>query len=388
MLFSNIGSQYYVTAARKLARTTCKTCVSCQKIAATPEQQLMGQLPDYRVSETQSFVKVGVDYAGHFMLKTDQRRKAPEYKAWLAVFICMATKGVHLEIIDSATTEGFLATLRNLICRRGPPSDIYSDNGVGARNDLELLYEWLQQSEKDESLRNFLLDNRITWHMTPKRAPHFGGLWEAAVKAAKYHLKRIIGEQVLTFKEFNSVIIQVEACMNSRPLMHQYCHSPDGIEPLTAAHLLIGRALMAYPETEIDLSMAQTERWTLCQQIVQGFWKRWSKECLQQMQAYYKWKKKKPNLAVGDVVLLRDKSYFQTHWGLARVVELFPGRDGLVRSVDVVTCKVKQPDQKEKRRNPLSSFKSRKTTLRRPITSLSLLIKATGSFHQGEDVGA
>ena len=158
--------------------------------------------------------------------------------------------------------------------------------------------------------------------------------------------------------------------------MKQYCHSPDGIEPLTAAHLLIGRGLMAYLETEVDLSMAQTERWTLCQQIVQGFWKRWSRECLSQMQAHYKWRKKRPNLAVGDVVLLRDKTYFQTHWGLARVVELFPGKDGLVRSVDVVICKVKQPEKMPKRKNPLSRFKSRKTTLRRPITSLSLLLKA------------
>ena len=385
MLFSTVGSTYYVTGARQLARTICKRCVLCQKIAATAEQQLMGQLPTPRVTESQAFVIVGVDYAGPFTLKMDRRRKAPEYSAWLAVFVCMATKGVHLEVIDSANTESFLATLRNFIGRRGPPSDIYSDNGgnfKGASNDHQKFFQWLESSDTVESLRNFLLSNKIRWHTIPERAPHFGGLWEAAVKSAKYHLKRIMGDQVLTFKEFNSVAIQIEACLNSRPLMNQYCHSPDGIEPLTAAHLLIGRGLMAYPETEVDLNVAQTERWTLCQQIVQGFWKRWSKECLNQMQAHYKWKNKRPNLSVGDVMLLKDKTYFQTHWGLARIVKLYPGEDGLVRSIDVKVCTVKKPD-KSKPRIPLDKLKSRTTIFRRPISRLSLFISAGRELPSG-----
>ena len=385
MLFSTIGSNYYVTAARRLAKTICRQCVVCQKIAATTEQQLMGQLPAPRVTESQSFIIIGVDYAGPFTLKTDRKRKAPEYSAWLAVFVCFATKGVHLEVIDSATTESFLATLRNLICRRGAPSDIYSDNGPnfkGAKNDLNEFYKWLESSETTEALRNFLLSHKITWHNIPERAPHFGGLWEAAVKSAKFHLKRIMGKQVLTYKEFNSVAIQIEACLNSRPLMHQYCHSPDGVEPLTAAHLLIGRRIMAYPETEVDLAVTQTERWTLCQQIVQAFWKRWSKECLNQLQAQYKWRNKRPNLAVGDVVLIRDKTYFQTHWGLARVVKLYPGEDGLVRSVDVKVCTVKKPDQ-SKPRIPLDKLKSRTSIFRRPIFKLSLLISAGRDLPSG-----
>ena len=134
---------------------------------------------------------------------------------------------------------------------------------------------------------------------------------------------------------------------------------------------------MAYPETELDLTVAQTKRWTLCQSLVQGFWKRWSKEYLSQLQAKYKWKTEKPNLAVGDIVLMKDSSYFQTHWGLARVVKLHPGEDGLVRAVDVAVCKVTRPDSTGKKKNiPLSQMKVKTATFRRPVCKLSLLLSA------------
>ena len=133
MLFSNVGSTYYVTGARQLARTVCKRCVVCQKIAAKAEQQLMGQLPEPRVTEGPGFIIVGVDYAGPFDLKTDRRRKAPTYKGYLAVFVCFASKGVHLEVVDGMTTEAFLSALKNFIGRRGPPSHIMEGTSEGQR---------------------------------------------------------------------------------------------------------------------------------------------------------------------------------------------------------------------------------------------------------------
>ena len=196
------------------------------------------------------------------------------------------------------------------------------------------------------------------------------------MKSAKYHLKRVVGAQALTYDELNTIVIQVEACLNSRPLIEQNCHSPDGAEALTAAHLLIGKGLMAYPETEIDLKVAQTERWTLCQALVQSFWKRWSKEYLSQLQASHKWKSAKPNLEVGDVILMKDSSSFQTHWGLARVVKTYPGEDRLVRAVDVKVSKVTLPDKPGKNPIPPDKMKTKTSILRRPVSKLALLVPA------------
>ena len=165
--------------------------------------------------------------------------------------------------------------------------------------------------------------------------------------------------------------------------MDQNCHSPDGMETLTPVHLLIGKSLMAYLETEIDLKVAHSERWTLCQALVQGFWKRWSKEYLSQLQANHKWKSARPNLTVGDVVLMKDSSSFQTHWGLARVVRTYPGEDGLVRAVDVTVCKVVLPDKPGKKPTPVDKMKVKTSVLRRPVSKLSLLVPAGRSLPSG-----
>ena len=123
----------------------------------------------------------------------------------------------------------------------------------------------------------------MVWHTIPARAPNFGGLWEAAVKSAKFHLKRVIGKQVVSFEEMLTITCQVEACLNSRPLGVQHCQNPEGIEPLTPGHFLTGAPLTAYPDTGTKTQMTLTKRWTLCQQITHDFWRRWSAEHLQQL---------------------------------------------------------------------------------------------------------
>ena len=313
LLSSSVGEDYYVTGAKQLARKICKKCITCQMKAATAESQLMGQLPASRVTPAPAFHTTGVDYAGPFILKRGYTRKPQLVKGYLAVFICFATKA---EVVKDLTTEAFLSAMKRFVSRRGLPRDIHSDNGgnfLGAKKDLQEFYQMLATTKMTEALRSFFLDNLVTWHTIPERAPHFGGLWEAAVKSAKYHLKRVVGDQRLTYEELSIVTAQVEACLNSRPLTSSHSHSPDGVQPLTSGHLLIGKSMVAYPESEIDRKIALSERWTLCQSMVQQFWKRCSREYVQQLQASHKWKTARPNLAVGDVVLMKDTSAFQTH---------------------------------------------------------------------------
>ena len=378
LLLSSVGTEYFVTGAKRLAQTICRACVDCKKVSATAEQQLMGDLPEDRVTESPGFHSVGIDYAGPFQLKTSKLRTAPKIDSYLAIFVCFATKGVHIEVVTGLTTEAFLAAMRRFVSRRGLPKNVYSDNGSnfrGAKKELEKLYMWMNDSDMTTSLKSFFLDNHTTWHCIPERAPHFGGLWEAAVKSAKNHLKRVIGEQSLTFEEMNTVVVQIEACLNSRPLLEQQSHNTDGIQPITPAHLLIGKALKAYPEQELDPKTTCRGRWILCQSIVQSFWKRWSQEYLTLLQRRNKWTKTQPNLAVGDLVLMRDSSYFTTHWGMARVTKTFPGDDGLVRAVDVIACKVNLPPKKTKKPIHHSEMKVKTTTLRRPVAKLALLLR-------------
>ena len=177
----------------------------------------------------------------------------------------------------------------------------------------------------------------MQWRFIPERAPHFGGLWEAAVKSFKTHLRRVVGNVKLTFEELTTVLTQIEACLNSRPLVALPL-ADDGIEALTPGHFLVGRPLEALPDPALAYrSIAVLSRWHLCQALVRHLWQRWSADYLNSFKRTSKWHSQSTNLRAGDVVILREDNIVPTKWPLARVVEAHAGDDGLVRVVTVRT---------------------------------------------------
>lgn len=149
-----------------------------------------------------------------------------------------------------------------------------------------------------------------------------------------------MGPVKFTYEEFTTVLAQVEACLNSRPLVPIDSPDSDGIEVLTPGHFLIGQPLCALPDSSISFrSTSLLRRWYLCQNIVRHFWQRWSAEYLVTLNKYNKWHYPTRNLVVGDVVLLKEDSTISTNWPLARVIQVYPGKDGLVRVASVRTEK-------------------------------------------------
>ncbi len=109
-------------------------------------------------------------------------------KAYVCVFVALSVKAVHLELVSDLTTEAFLACLRCFVARRGKPSLIWSDHGsnfVGAARELKELVKFLEQQRMQETISEFCSTQSIQWQFIPEHAPHFGGLWEAAVKSMK-----------------------------------------------------------------------------------------------------------------------------------------------------------------------------------------------------------
>ena len=152
--------------------------------------------------------------------------------------------------MSDLTTEAFIATLRRFIDRRGKPSLIWSDHGtnfVGAARELKEFVAFFQNQRTQGLISEFCASQKITWKFIPECTPHFGGLWEAGVKCMKMHLKRVVGEIKLTFEEFVTILAQIEACLNSRPLAPLPCEG-DNVEPLTPGHFLIGRPLESIPD--------------------------------------------------------------------------------------------------------------------------------------------
>ncbi|XP_075990301.1 uncharacterized protein LOC142985948 [Anticarsia gemmatalis] len=301
----------------------------------------MGDLSGSRVCPSRPFQHTGVDFTGHILLKANKGRGVKSSKGYVAVFVCMATKTANL------TTPAFIAALCRMAGRRGAPRDIYCDNGrnfVGASRILQEEYQKILPTFNEE-LQQELADMEITFHFNAPSWPSAGGLWEAAVKSFKFHLKRVIGEQKLTYEEFSTLLIQIEACLNSRPL----CALTDDPEDLTPSHFLTSGPLLTIIPTERDLRT----RWCLTQKNIQDIWKRWSSEYLSQLTSRSKWKNSKENIKLDDVVPVHEENLPPGKWIMGRVTELHLDKDDFVR---VVTLKTK------------SGY------LKRPIIKLSKLV--------------
>ncbi|GFX71549.1 integrase catalytic domain-containing protein [Trichonephila clavipes] len=193
--------------------------------------QLMGNLPKHRVTLERPFFSCGIDYAGPVLIKCNQVRGIKSTKGYIALFVCLATKDVHIEAVGNLTTDSFIAALRRFSARRGAPRHIYSDNGtnfVGARDVLLSV---------------------------PKELPSTSNL---------------------------------------------------------------------------------RDRWELLQNIKRSFWKKWSSEFISSLQPRKKWQDTQPNLKEDGIVLIKEEGPSGT-WPMARVLQVHPGNDGLVRVATVKT---------------------------------------------------
>lgn len=339
-LQSLISREFWIISARQLIRQCLSKCMTCARFKAKSLQPYMGNLPAIRLEQTRPFLRVGVDFGGPYLTKSDKLRKPQILKSYICLFICMSTKAIHLELVSSLTTEAFLAALTRFVSRRGLCTDIYSDQGtnfVGANRELTELHTLLSQPPEHTKVISHLTDRGINWHFNPPASPHFGGLWEAGIKSTKSHLKRILTDQPLTFEEFSTLLTQIEAILNSRPLCTA-SDDPNELELLTPGHFLIGQPLVALPQPDYtELPPTRLSRWQLLQQATRHFWKRWSQEYLHQLQQRQKWFTHQPNLTLGDVVLIKDQNLPPLSWKMGRISELFPGADGIVRVVGLCT---------------------------------------------------
>ncbi|XP_072397992.1 uncharacterized protein [Diabrotica undecimpunctata] len=342
LLLATLRLTYWPIAGRRTVRKFLHKCVICFKVKPTAQKYIMGQLPNHRITPSRPFLNCGVDYAGPFETKTSNLRGSRVQKSYLCVFICLATKAVHLEIVSNLSTEAFLNSFKRFVSRRGLCKNIYSDNAtnfVGAHRELRELFSLIHNPSCSIVYLEYFSQNQINWHFIPPLSPHFGGLWEAAVKTAKYHLRRVLMNNRFTLEEFSTVIAQIESCMNSRPLT-PLTNDPNDLAILTPGHFLIGGPLNAIPPTHFgDINENRLSRFQHLTRITQHFWTRWSKEYLGNQQSRTKWQTPTSGLKPGIMVIIKEDSTPPLKWDVARVTEVHPGLDGVVRVVTVKTAR-------------------------------------------------
>jgi hypothetical protein len=184
----------------------------------------------------------------------------------------------------------------------------------------------------------------VKWQFTLTKAPWYGGIWERLVQSAKRCLKRVIGRTTLTFLELQTVLVEIEVILNSRPLCPLY--DDDMEEPLTPNHLLFGRKLSQYNvqhENEVNMSVG-SKRVRYIETVVEHFWERWRKEYIATLRnLQHKFKKRNSLVPVkDDIVLVFEEKAPRHTWCLGRITEIIPSRDGQVRGAKVFIGKTRQ----------------------------------------------
>ncbi|GFV08831.1 integrase catalytic domain-containing protein [Trichonephila clavipes] len=297
---------------------------------------MMGDLLIERINPCHAFEKVGIYFAGPITTKCQHTRKANNFKSYICLFICMCTKAVHLELVSSLSAAAFLSALRRFVSRRGYPSDIYSDNGinfVGASAYLKDLFQLFHNS----NVQDYSSSKNIQWHFIPPYAPNFGGVWEASVKLTKQHLLKTLKAAVLNFEELDTILCQIEACINSRPL-YPLSSDPQDLQVLTPGHFLIGCPLLELPDHILtNQSLSIHSRWFLLMKLKMMFWSRWQLSYLNTLQSRTKWMQGQKDLTVGSLVLIQNPASFSTRWTPGRIVATHLGADGICRVVTIQT---------------------------------------------------
>ena len=204
------------------------------------------------------------------------------------------------------------------------------------------------------SVHNFCFENFINFNYIPPRAPHFGGIWEAAVKSAKGHLHRTLAGAKMTYEELSTTLIGIEAIMNSRPITYQ-SSDPNDLEALTPGHFLIGCPLNSLPEPSIEChDISSLQAWKRIVAAKQQFWKGWSADYLNELIQKSRWSDPKKNIEINTLVLIHEDNTPPMKWVLGRIIKIYPEKDGRIRVADV---------------------KTNKGLFRRPVHKLAILLK-------------
>ncbi|KAK3730096.1 hypothetical protein QZH41_003649 [Actinostola sp. cb2023] len=350
-VLSRLRERYWIISANAAVRHVLSKCVICRRSRGKPNQQKMADLPKERVTPAPPFTFTGVDYFGPYIIKTGRK----EVKRYGALFTCLASRAVHIEIANSLETDSFIQALRRFIARRGPVRTIRSDNGtnfVGAQAELRQAIKEMDHGQIRDKLRK----QEIDWIFNPPAASHMGGVWERQIQTTRKVLAGLLQEHGnrLDDESLRTLMCEVEAVINSRPLTF-ISNDIDDLEPLTPSHLLTTKSAVIVPPPgnfqKGDVYMKR--RWRRVQYLTNLFWTRWKKEYLVTLQQRHKWQNPGRNLTVGDVVIIKDENASRNSWSMGVIVQVEPDAQGLVRSAVVRT---------------------QKTELRRPANKLVVLL--------------
>ncbi|XP_062713827.1 uncharacterized protein LOC134290665 [Aedes albopictus] len=328
-----VRQRFHISALRAAVRNIAKLCQMCKVKKATPAVPRMAPFPEARLKPYErSFSYVGLDYFGPISFRVNRST----VKRWIALFTCLTTRAVHLEVAHSLSTESCKQAIRRFIGRRGAPVEIRSDRGtnfVGANNDLRK-----EMIEMDRQLAETFTNTNTRWVFNPPAAPHMGGAWERLVRYVKTAMAAIQTTEIPKEEALATFIVEAESVVNSRPLTFIPLETEQQ-EALTPNHFLLlsSTGVKQPPKILVEPKMVCRGSWELCRSMVDQFWRRWIREYLPTIARRTKWFGEVRPIAVGDLVVIVEEKV-RNGWIRGRVVKVNEGTDGRVREAEIQTA--------------------------------------------------
>lgn len=346
-VINEILAKHYVLSLRKEVKKAWRRCKECAIRRAKPTVPRMGELPECRWTRGTVFGETGLDYFGPIEVRVRRHLE----KRYGIIYVCMATRAIHLELTETLTTEDCILALKRFVSRRGCPNVIYSDNGRNLRGTNNECVKAMRALKQDELERSCGVQG-IKWKFIPPAAPAMAGAWESLIKSVKTALVRLVTKKYPKEKVLYTALIEIENMVNSHPLTYVPVN-PDQEEIITPNHFLVGRVGSEGAKNLILTENIMTgKQLKETRELVDMFWKRWIQEYLPTLTRRSKWFEKGPEMKEGDLVIIVDHNFAKNTWLKGRIQQTYPGKDGITRVVDVKTAR---------------------GTYRRPVSKLALL---------------
>ena len=269
-------------------------------------------LPQFRVSDDTAFSQIGIDFAGPLYVRDIYTKDNQSYKCYIALFSCASTHAIHLELVPDLQGSTFICALKRFMSRRFIPAQILSDNG---------------KMFVDFCIQKFVNSKGIVWKVNIPKASWWGEMFEIMVKLTKRCLKKRLRNASLRYEELETVLIETECILNSRPLTFLYDNIAE--PPLTPSCLITGHRLLDKLEITPDNAnldkITLTKRAKYLQTLLSRMFLQWKREYLKSLREKYKSSSKhlKKRPKVGDIVTIYNDKTSRHRWKLGKIVRLY-----------------------------------------------------------------
>jgi len=344
-----VRHRFWILHGRATVRSVIQGCTVCRRNEGGPyKTPPLSPFPKSRVTESRPFNCTGLDYMGPLYIQTSDGAK----KVWVCLFTCFVSRAVHLEVVLDMSAEQFLLCFRRFVSQRGTPSEIISDNAQQFKSASVAIGRVWKKILHCDDVQNYVSEKGIKYSFIVELAPWMGGFYERLVGVVKRALRKSIGRKMLTLIHLQTLLKEIEAVVNSRPLVYVGDDINSNIT-LTPNHFLSLNPDLGIPEIDYDNQDCEfrlrensqdklLEVWKKGQKMLDNFWQIWKDEYLASLRERMQFALKAGRIQspfsprVGDVVLMKD-DLPRGCWKMGKISELTPSRDGHIRSAKVST---------------------------------------------------